>query len=872
MMSQPSILIVEDERIPAEELSIQLQTLGYRVAGIEASGEKALRRIEEAPPDLVLMDIHLSGKMTGDEVAAVLRESRPIPVIFLTAYSDPHTVERVKRTEPYGFIVKPYIESELKGVIEMALYRYQMEMRLRESELRFSRLAEASFEGIGISDQGVLIDSNEQLARMFGYRTDEIIGKQVIEFVAPESRDLVKDNMRSGFEGPYEHLALRKDGSVFPVEIRAKQVSFDGRNVRVTAVRDVSEAKKTAEALRESQEFFRILFEESPIPIILSDLSTGIIVYGNKKLMSMIGLTEQEVLGRRAVDLGLLYDPKDQARMVEMHRTRGSIDDLEVKSRLPQGRTGYNLVSMRIITLNGKQHGLITVQNITERKEMEKTLRESENRIRTIIEQSSEGLILTDENGSLLEWNPAMEKLTGLKREEVLGLNFTETQERIATPESKYSDHKESYRKMIQDALRTGESPLFTRPFETEIVRSDGERRFFRHSVFPIQLETGFRLGAIINDITTQKKMEEALRESEEKYRNIVEHSSDGFAIILDGRITYANNRIAVISRYPMTQIVGMPFVKFMVPEQASIIQDRYRRRLAGEDVPNVYETRIMTRDKKPVDVEFRVDLIQYQGKPAAFVWMRDITERNRYQEALEKVQRSFHLASLGALAAGIAHEINQPLTAIKSKVDGLLYWGEEKPELLRKDMARHLQFISDEAAKIDQIVKHMRSLIRREKSSASLLDVNETIRKACSFTAQQLASHGIELKLRLSSDNPKAVIQSTALEQVVINLLQNAMNALDRLDKIEKMITITTRILKDQCAIDVSDNGPGIPSEYLDRIFDPLFTTGHSEKGMGLGLPIVQNLVNDMGGSIQIKHPSGGGARFRILLPLSCP
>jgi C4-dicarboxylate-specific signal transduction histidine kinase len=283
-----------------------------------------------------------------------------------------------------------------------------------------------------------------------------------------------------------------------------------------------------------------------------------------------------------------------------------------------------------------------------------------------------------------------------------------------------------------------------------------------------------------------------------------------------------------------------------------------------------VYETKGITKDGKRIDVECCIDLIHYRGRLATFVMIRNITERKRIQEALDQAQRSYHLASLGTLAAGISHEINQPLTALKVKVDGLLYWGDKKPAVLQKDMLQHLRFISDQSDKIDQIIRHMRSLIRHEKPHASRIDVNETIRKACSFMQQQLVSHGVELRLKMSGKSPRILSNTTSLEQVVINLVQNALKALDRTDKPDKTVLLTTRIQGKNCVIEVRDNGTGIPPALMDRIFDPLFTTEQEGIGMGLGLSIVQRFVTDMGGTIRVKNLPGKGVTFQILIPLS--
>jgi PAS domain S-box-containing protein len=238
MNGKVRILIVEDEGIIAEATSKRLQKLGYIVTGIAASGEKALQKTKDDPPDLVLMDIKLSGKMTGIEAALLIRNAHQIPVVYLTAFADAETMEKIKSTESWSFLVKPFNDRELHETVETALYKHAMESRLKDSELRFSMLSRAAFEGIGISEMGIIIDANERLSDMLGYNHSEIVGMKADEIVALESRERVQKNTQSGFEGPFTHLALRKDGSTFPVEVQTKMLPYNGRTVLVIGIKE----------------------------------------------------------------------------------------------------------------------------------------------------------------------------------------------------------------------------------------------------------------------------------------------------------------------------------------------------------------------------------------------------------------------------------------------------------------------------------------------------------------------------------------------------------------------------------------------------------------------------------------------------------
>jgi PAS domain S-box-containing protein len=870
MKGMHRIFIVENERITAEDISQRVQQLGYTVSGISGTGEAALKAIAADPPDLVLMDILLDRKMTGIEAAGIIRKLHRIPVIYITAYSDPETLEKLKPTEPFGFLTKPFLDTELHGVIETALYKHTMEMRLRESELRFSRLADASFEGIGVFDRGVLIDANDQLSRMFGYEPVEMIGKNGIDIVAPESRNLVSKQIQYDFEGAYEHMAIRKDGSVFPVEIQSKSMRYEKRKVQVVAIRDITERKKAEITLLKSEERFSKVFRTSPAPILILRLKDLRWIEMNAAFEKLSGYRREEVIGSNAGELKLWADPKDRQLVLQGLRQGVQAPAREFRFHTKGGIDKICRLSIEKIELDGELCLLVVLTDLTERESMEATLRESENKFRTIIEQARDGITLVDEKGVIIEWNAAQEKIWGVKRSDVLGVPFFKVLYQATVPERRKPDRLKFYKNSVKNALTTGQSALFDRSMEATIIQRGGERRHITQTVFPIVTQSGFRIGSVTSDITERKQAENALKESEEQYRYIVEHSSDGFVIVMEGTILFANSKTTEITKYPLNRIIGAPFEKFLAPEEAPMVIDRYRRRIAGENLPHVYETKVITKDGKRIDVDFYIELIHYRGKLATFVMIRNITERKRIQEALDKAQQAYHLASLGTLAGGIAHEINQPLTALKVKVDGLLYWGNRKPDMLRKNMIQNLRFISDQADKIDQIIRHMRSLIRHERPRTSPVDVNETVRKACSFMRQQLASHGITLKLKMSRSLPRVITNPTSLEQVVINLVQNAMKALDRTGRRDKTISLSTKILKGKCAIEVSDNGPGIPPAQVDRIFDPLFTTEEDGVGMGLGLSIVQRFINDMGGSIRVKNKPDEGVAFSILIPLS--
>lgn len=231
---------------------------------------------------------------------------------------------------------------------------------------------------------------------------------------------------------------------------------------------------------------------------------------------------------------------------------------------------------------------------------------------------------------------------------------------------------------------------------------------------------------------------------------------------------------------------------------------------------------------------------------------------------------RTERLAAMGTLAAGIAHEVNQPLNALKVTADGLLYWRERNQPIDEEEVFEGLRFITDQAQRISDIVHHMRELVHQDgPGKPEPVECDEVLNRTLSLIGQQLHHHGIEVHRRMDEDLPRLLGHPTELEQVLINLLSNAMRALDRSSQSERFIDIHCEKHEDSMRIMVRDNGTGIPEESLESIFDPFFSLDPSGKGMGLGLSISQNLIQGMNGTLTVENHPEGGARFIITLPL---
>ena len=248
-MNKPVILVVEDEALLAADLVNTLSSLGYMVHDPVATGEDAIRAVKNQKPDLVLMDIELLDEMNGIVAAEKIRAIADIPIVYLTAYTDDLRLKQARLTEPYGYIVKPAHSRELHATIQMALYKHGLDRKLKESEEKFRAIFAAESDGIFLVDKesGIIIDCNDAITLMYGYRKEEAVGQpNTVMSAEPDATRAATQKIESFIPVRYHK---RKDGSIFPVEITANVIMIKGRDVIIAAVRDITAREYAEKAL-----------------------------------------------------------------------------------------------------------------------------------------------------------------------------------------------------------------------------------------------------------------------------------------------------------------------------------------------------------------------------------------------------------------------------------------------------------------------------------------------------------------------------------------------------------------------------------------------------------------------------------------------
>ena len=371
-MAQKSILIVEDEQIAAMDLRELIQSLGYRVMGIASTGEKAVMMADAEVPDLILMDIHLGGVISGIEAAEKILSRHSVPVIYVTAYADPELVERAKKTRPYGYILKPYDERGIRTEIEIALYKFGLDQNflgeyatlaewvkqrteelaaaneaLRKSETRYRLLFERTGEGIFIfeaegAEQGKIVEVNAAGAAIHGYSSEELQKMKITDLDVPENLIGAPSRFEAVLRGEWirgEMNQVQKDGTIFPIDFRAGLLELEGHKYVFTILRDISERRRVEDALRESEEKYRTILENMQDLFYRTDLD-GKITMISPSGVRYAGYDSADVLiGQNAA--AIYVEPERRKDLLSLLEEKGTVTDYPLTLKMRDGSIRY---------------------------------------------------------------------------------------------------------------------------------------------------------------------------------------------------------------------------------------------------------------------------------------------------------------------------------------------------------------------------------------------------------------------------------------------------------------------------------------------------------------------------------------------------
>jgi two-component system sporulation sensor kinase A len=477
----------------------------------------------------------------------------------------------------------------------------------------------------------------------------------------------------------------------------------------------------------------------------------------------------------------------------------------------------------------------------------EEALLQSEAALRAVFNSGSQGIVLLGADGTLLDYNRNAQRIL----QTVRGGSFEKGRLfRDYVPAPLLKDFEEKFSRALK-----GESLRVERP----VLSSTGAEVWIEFTYSPVLDDRGQIASVCMTGIPIDERRRalEALQESEERYRRLVEFSPESVLVHSGGRILYANPACLVELKAPsLDKLLGRSILDFIHPDYRELSLTRVDRILQKGEPNEWVEQKMLTQEGEILEVETKGTPIQFQGHPAVLTMIRDIRDRKKNQATLLRYER---LAAVGQVIAAIAHEIRTPLSVVGATAQVLQQkagdkgeWKEEI-EVLCSQTERLRRFFDD-------ILDYSREMsIKKEKFIP-----RQIMEQALALARSQAPSlQGVEFLWDWNEPLPVLQADGLRLEQVLVNLILNSLQAL----KGEGTIILASHLVPGWVQLEIRDDGPGIPEGNLSRLFEPFFTT--KKQGTGLGLPISQKIAEAHGGRIEVRNLQPHGTSCTLYLPL---
>ncbi|MBN2418158.1 MAG: PAS domain S-box protein [Deltaproteobacteria bacterium] len=370
-------------------------------------------------------------------------------------------------------------------------------------------------------------------------------------------------------------------------------------------------------------------------------------------------------------------------------------------------------------------------------------------------------------------------------------------------------------------------------------------------------------------DITEKRKLERRLEISEKKYQEIFD-SIPNSVFVLDYEtmeILDCNASVESVYGYKKEEIVNKSFLSLFLEEE----REQYLKKIQNESL--LTRVKHITRSGENIYVNIRLSLSGYPRRKILLVTTSDVTKRLETEHQLIQASK---MATLGEMASAMAHELNQPLSVIKTACGFFTMKAEQKEKIDESTLLEVIEKMDRNIDRATRIINNMREFARKSGMDMGKVQVNEVIERSFEFFTQQMKLREIEIEWRLDRDIPRINADPGRLEQVFINLFLNARDAIEERwagqtpMKGEKKITVRTSLEDETVICHVCDTGTGVPDKFKDKIFEPFFTTKEAEKGMGLGLSITYGIVKEFGGKIHVEANQPHGACFVMEFPVT--
>lgn len=761
--------------------------------------------------------------------------------------------------------------------IEIAERRH-VEKALRENEKLYRDIFEKN-EAIKLlvdPYSGEILDANPAACEFYQYNHEKIISLRIWDINILGETETKKRMARviSGEQNNFMFQHRLASGEIRHVQIFSGVLDTGGKKLLHSIVIDHTERKRAEKALLESEEKFRLISEQSLMAIVI--VQDDRIRYANQAYMEMTGYTWEEIMSWTMRDIVETIHPEDLHFVMEQGRKKaagiseGVVTHYAYRGFTKSGEVRWIDQYSRTITYKGRPANLLTFIDIHNQKLAQETLIESEKRYRDLADSLPQIVFETNENGTLTFVNRNAFDMFGYSQNDFdRGTNILE----VLIPED-----RNRIMENMQRVMQSGS----TGPNEYTALRKDG-------STFPISMHTnrlihednfmGFR--GIVIDLTQTKKAEEALRESEGKYRRIFENIQDAYyESTLDGTILEISPAIETISQYKRKELIGMSVYDIYTDPRN---REEFLNLILRKGKVNDFEISLKDKDGSARPCSITTSLLKdAQGNPIKLVGsMRDISERKQGEIERKKLEGQLHRAqkmeAMGLLAGGVAHDLNNILSGIISYPELLLI---DLPE--DSPLRRPIKTIQESGMRAADVVSDLLTIARGVATGKNVLNINIIVTeylRSPEYRKLQETHEFVNLRTELEPDLLNMRGSLTHIKKTLMNLVTNASEAIEG----GGTVTISThnRYLEEPLkgcedvrrgeyvVLTVKDEGRGISPGDLERIFEPFYTKKvMGRSGTGLGLAIVWNTVQDHRGYINVRNNSKGTA-FELYFPV---
>jgi two-component system, cell cycle sensor histidine kinase and response regulator CckA len=741
---------------------------------------------------------------------------------------------------------------------------------LRESEEKYRHILEQMEEGYYEIDlSGNFTFFNDAERRIHGRSAEEMLGLNNRLFSSPQTAKKIfkiyNEVYKTGIPAKViDYEIITKDGSIKVLETSASLLrNAVGEPIGFYGVsRDVTERKKAEQALRESEEKYRNILNNMEEVYYEVDLA-GNLTFFNPAMCKSFGRTPDELMGMNYRE----YTSPEGANLLfsvfnEVFRTGipNQLFDFPIIRIDGAVRMLEGSVSL-LRNPDGEPIGFRgMIRDRTLQNNAEIALQQSEEKYRNILENMEEGYYEVDLAGNRTFLNKAHSKIYGYSLEEMMGMN-----NRVyMTPET-----AKKIFNIFNEVYRSGGSAQIV---NYEVIKKDGTVALLESSVSLLKDSEGKPIGfhGMVRDKTEKQRAERALRESEEKYRLLVENANDGICIIQDGKFKFVNLRTERLTGYSAEELGGIYFENLVHPKDREVVIEWGSHILMGGGKPGPKSFRMVTKEEETIWVEANTIDILWEGNPATLNFVRDITPQKKMEAQFLQAQK---MEAVGTLAGGMAHDFNNLLMGIQGNTSLILLDIDSDHPHYSK-----LKAIEQQVQAGAELTRQLLGAARGGKYEARATDINPLIERGLdmfSRTRKELQIHKYFSEAVWTVD-----VDRSQIEQVLLNLYVNAGHAMPGGGD---LYVETKNILLDETytksyglapgkyvRISVTDTGVGMDETTQKRAFDPFFTTRDMGRGTGLGLASAYGIIRNHNGIINIYSEKGEGTTFNIYLPVT--